>query len=113
MLGTALLIGGLILGVGVIAAFWKEIQAWLKKVLEKIRVVVKGTVEGVRVFFSRLHGVGKEISKNYTKVGMKWKETVVVKNVEIDEIPEEYRKNLAIEGKEYDYTNELERELQQ
>ena len=89
MLGTMLLLGAVILGGGVIATFWNEIVGWLKRILEKVKTVVKGTVEGFRIFFSKMQGVGKEISKNYAKVGAKWQETIVERTVEVTDIPPE------------------------
>lgn len=112
MIGTALLIGGLILGAGLIAAFWREIQAWLQKVLEKLKVAIQGTVEGVRISFSKMQGAGKQISKNYVKVGMKWKETIVEKRIDVSEIPEEYRNKMINDNEQYDFTAELENQLQ-
>lgn len=113
MLGLALLIGGAVLGVGLIATFWNEIQAWLKRVVEKVKTVVQGVVQGVRIFFARMQGIGKEISRNYAKVGMKWQETIVKKTVELSEIPEEYRKRMVIDSEEYEFTDELENQLSQ
>ncbi len=112
MIGLALLAGGIIAGVGIIAIFWKSIQKWMLKVIEKVKTVVKGVIEGARIFFSRFQGVGKEISKNYAKVGMKWKETVVERKVDISEIPKEYLERMQEDELPYDFTNELQNQLQ-
>lgn len=111
MLGTMLLLGAVILGGGVIATFWNEIVSWLKRILEKVKTVVKGTVEGFRIFFSKMQGVGKEISKNYAKVGAKWQETIVERTVEVTDIPPEYLKKMLNESEEYEFTEELEQQL--
>lgn len=111
MLGTMLLLGAVILGGGVIATFWNEIVGWLKRILEKVKTVVKGTVEGFRIFFSKMQGVGKEISKNYAKVGAKWQETIVERTVEVTDIPPEYLKKMLNESEEYEFTEELEQQL--
>ena len=114
MLLSALLIGGTIIGVGsLIAAFWTQIRSWLVKILEKLRTVVKGAIEGVRIIFSRIGSAIKEISKNYAKVGTEWQETVVERTVELSEIPEEYRQRLQIEDKQYEFTEELQNQLTQ
>lgn len=111
MLGTMLLLGAVILGGGVIATFWNEIIGWLKRILEKVKTIVKGTVEGFRIFFSKMQGVGKEISKNYAKVGAKWQETIVERTVEVTDIPPEYLKKMLNESEEYEFTEELEQQL--
>ena len=113
MIGTLLLLTGVIAGAGIIATFWKEIVNWLKRILDKIKTMVQGTVEGFKVFFTRMQGMGKEISKNYVKVGTKWQETIVEKTVELSEIPKEYLDKMTISEREYDFTEELEQQLTQ
>ena len=113
MIGAMLLVGAAIIGGGLIAAFWKQIVEWLNRILEKVKTLVQGAVAGFRIFFSRMQGVGKEISKNYAKVGAKWQETIVERSVEISEIPEEYLKKMEVSGQEYEFTEELERQLAQ
>lgn len=113
MIGTLLLLTGVIAGVGVLATFWKEIVNWMKRILEKLKTVVQGAVQGFKVFFSRMQGVGKEISKNYVKVGTKWQETIVEKTVELSEIPKEYLDRMTMSEREYDFTDELEKQLVQ
>lgn len=113
MIGTLLLLTGVIAGAGIIATFWKEIVNWMKRILDKIKTMVQGTVEGFKVFFTRMQGAGKEISKNYVKVGTKWQETIVEKTVELSEIPKEYLDKMTISEREYDFTEELEQQLTQ
>ena len=113
MIGTLLLLTGVIAGAGIIATFWKEIVNWLKRILDKIKTMVQGTVEGFKVFFTRMQGMGKEISKNYVKVGTKWQETIVEKTVELSEIPKEYLDKMTISEREYYFTEELEQQLTQ
>lgn len=113
MIGTLLLLTGVIAGAGIIATFWKEIVNWLKRILDKIKTMVQGTVAGFKVFFTRMQGMGKEISKNYVKVGTKWQETIVEKTVELSEIPKEYLDKMTISEREYDFTEELEQQLTQ
>ena len=111
MIGTMLLIGAAIVGGGLIATFWRQIVDWMKRVLEKVKTLVQGVVAGSRIFFSKMQDAGKEISKNYAKVGTKWQETIVERTVEISEIPEEYLNKMAISGQEYEFTEELEKQL--
>ena len=113
MIGTMLLLGAAIAGVGLIAAFWNEIVDWLKRIHEKVKTMVQGAIAGFRIFFSKMQDAGKEISKNYAKVGTKWQETIVERTVEINEIPEEYLNRMTMTGTEYEFTEELERQLTQ
>ncbi len=111
MIGTMLLIGAAIVGGGVIAAFWKEIVNWLRRILDKVKAMVQGTVEGFKIFFSRMQGTGKEIAKNYAKIGTKWQETIVERTVEITDIPQEYLNKMTKSDTAYEFTKELERQL--
>ena len=113
MIGTLLLLTGVIAGAGIIAAFWKEIVNWLKRILDKVKTMVQGAVEGFKIFFARMQGVGKEVSKNYAKIGTKWQETIVEKTVELSEIPKEYLDRMTVSQREYDFTEELELQLTQ
>lgn len=111
MIGTMLLLSGAILGVGIIATFWEQIRQWLTRVLDKVKTMVQGAVQGVRIFFAKMQEAGKEISKNYVKVGMKWQETVVKRTVELSEIPPEYLNKMILNDEEYEFTDELENQL--
>lgn len=111
MIGTLLLVAGVIAGTGLIAAFWKEIVNWMKRILDKVKTMIQGTIEGSKIFFARMQGTGKEIAKNYVKVGTKWQETIVEKTVELSEIPPEYLEKMTMDEREYDFTDELERQL--
>lgn len=114
MILTALLTAGaIVVGAGIIATFWNEILGWLHRILDKLKTMIQGTIEGFKIFFSKMEGTGKQIAKNYAKVGTKWKETIVEKTVELSDIPEEYRQKMLISNTEYEYTEELERQLAQ
>ena len=113
MIGTILLLGAAVIGGGLIATFWNAIVDWLKRVLEKLKTLVQGAVEGFRIFFVNMQNTAKQISKNYAKVGMKWQETIVERTVEINDIPKEYLEKMTTYGKQYEYTQELERQLTQ
>ena len=54
MIGTMLILGGAILGAGIIATFWEQIRQWLARVLDKVKTLVKGAVQGVRIFFTKM-----------------------------------------------------------
>ena len=100
MILTALLTAGaIVVGAGIIATFWNEILGWLHRILDKLKTMIQGT--------------GKQIAKNYAKVGTKWKETIVEKTVELSDIPEEYRQKMLNSNTEYEFTEELESQLAQ
>lgn len=111
MIVTALLAAGAIVGVGIIATFWNEIVAWLRRILDKVKTMIQGSIEGFKIFFAKMEGTGKQIAKNYAKIGTKWKETIVEKTVQLDEIPEEYRQRMTVTNTEYEFTEELENQL--
>lgn len=112
MIVTALLAAGAIVaGVGIIATFWNEIVAWLRRVLDKLKTMIQGSIEGFKIFFAKMEGSGKQIAKNYAKIGTKWKETIVEKTIQLDEIPEEYRQRMTAVNTEYEFTEELENQL--
>lgn len=114
-----MILSGLILGATIIAGtslvvkFWNTIVSWLKRVYEKLRSMIRGVLKGTTIFFKKMGEAAKEISKNYAKVGTKWQETVVQKSITVDEIPEEYRMKMKRDNAEYEFTDELEMQLQQ
>lgn len=116
-IGDNMILSGLIMGAAVIAGasllvkFWNTVVSWLKRVYEKIRTVVQGVLQGTTIFFKKIGEAAKEISKNYAKVGTKWQETVVMKSIGTNEIPEEYLQTMRRDNVEYEFTDELEMQL--
>lgn len=114
-----MILSGLIMGAALIAGttlivkFWNTILSWLKRVYDKIKSMVQGVLKGTTIFFKKMGEAAKEISKNYAKVGTKWQETIVQKSIDASEIPEEYRMKMPRDGMEYEFTEELEMQLQQ
>lgn len=114
MILSGLIMGAAIIaGTSLIAKFWNTIVSWLKRVYEKLRTIVQGVLQGTTIFFKKMGEAAKEISKNYAKVGTKWQETIVQKNIDANEIPEEYRAKMRMNNTEYEFTDELEMQLQQ
>ena len=67
MILTALLFGAAVIaGAGIVAAFWNDLVAFLKKAVEKVRAVVAGIVYGTKVFIRKIGEAFKEISRNYS-----------------------------------------------
>lgn len=106
MLAT-LLLGAAI--VGIVAAFWEDLMDFLNKGLKKVRKIVNGTVEGLKVFVQKLRDGVKEIAKYYSRVGQKWEETTVTRTVSENDVPEEIRNKKSYKkNKETEVTKELE-----
>ena len=109
MLAT-LLLGAVI--VGIVAAFGDELLDFVKKGLKKVRKVINGTIEGVKIFVKKLQDGVKEIAKYYSKAGQKWEETTITRTISEDELPEEIRNKKSYKkNKETEITEELENML--
>ena len=82
LLLSAALIAGL-------AMFWKNIVTWIKKAVNKIKEVLRLTVEGTRTFITKTMEGFKNKSKYYyqNKVTSEWEEVVYTKVVEESEVP--------------------------
>lgn len=112
MILSALITGAaLLVGTSLIVKFWNSILSWIKRVYDKLESVIQGVVQGTKIFFKKMREAAKEISKNYAKVGTKWQETIVEKNISTSEIPEEYLNRMHSNDVEYEFTDELEMQL--
>lgn len=110
MILTALLAtAGVIAGVSLIARFWNNITEWIKKATQKVIEVVQTAVLGFKVFIKKLAEGFKEISKHYSKNGVKWQETIVTREIPIDEVPDEILEKAGYN--ETDITDEYEMAL--
>lgn len=115
MIATALIMGAtLIIGVGLAVKFWNKIISYLQKLIEKVAAVIHETVLGVRVFLRKTSDGIMQITKNYSQnqETKRWKETVVKRALNEEEIPKEMRKRLILD-EEFDISDELETELKQ
>lgn len=90
MILTALLFGAAVIaGAGIVAAFWNDLVAFLKKAVEKVRALVAGIVYGTKVFIRKIGEAFKEISRNYSKVDDHWQETIVTREIPASKVPED------------------------
>ena len=98
--------------------FFNDIIKWLKLIGEIARKKVQGTLIGCKSFIdvdenSRAVD-GKEISRNYSKVGAQWQVTEVERNVSADKIPDEiYEQAAAEDNGLMELTKEIEAQLLQ
>ena len=112
MIGIALILGAtLIVGGTLIAKYWNKIIDFMKTVINKLQLKVRGVVMGSAVFIKKIGDKFQNRTKYYSKdeVG-KWKETIVTYEQNEDEVPEKYR-NYAIMDDEFDLSPELELQL--
>lgn len=98
--------------VSVITAFWSEVFNWVKRAITKVKEIISGVHKGVSVFIKKMREAAKEISKHYSKVGTKWQETIVEKNIQYRDLPEEIRQKVRNDSIEYDISDELSDELE-
>ena len=114
MILTTILMGAVIGAavIGVVAVFWNSILDWIKRAIPKVKAVVEGILYGTSVFISKIKEAAKQIQKHYSKVGTKWQETIVEKNVSYRELPEEIQQKVRTDNVEVDFTRELELSLE-
>lgn len=92
MILSALIAGAAIIaGASLLAAFWNDITAWLKRAFQKVKEVVQAVVLGTKIFIKKMGEAFKEISKHYSKKGVKWQETIVTKEISASEVPDEIK----------------------
>lgn len=73
--------------------FYDDIIKWLKVIGEVAKKAVQGVLIGCKTFINvggaAVRAAGKEISRNYSKVGDQWQVTEVERDVTADKIPDE------------------------
>ena len=111
ILGAIIAGAALIAGTSLLAAFWNDITEWLKRAFIKVREVVQAAVLGTKVFIQRFRQAFKEVSKHYSKKGLKWQETIVTKEISANEVPDEIKQKLA-NCSEADITDDYELALE-
>lgn len=113
MLPVLLLAGVALAGVA-IAVYWKEINAWLKRIWEKLPPVVKNQLKGALSFVKRIGNTAHNIMKyySYNEETKKWNETIVTTEVDESTVPAKFR-NMAgySQNQEVETTDDLEKEL--
>jgi hypothetical protein len=111
MILAALILGTLIVGGTLLAVYFREVQKFMQKVIQKLKVSFKTIVQGSTVFIKKIEDKFQTRTKHYSKneIGQ-WKETIVTKTQEEDEVPEKYR-TVATMDDEFDITPDFEMEL--
>lgn len=99
-----------IIGFGVIAEFFKKILNSLKTMAHKVVEVIKGQIIGTKVALQNNSGMYVEKAKYYSKEADKFKETIMVKHISVQDIPSEYLQKFQ-GNSELDITNDLELQL--
>lgn len=73
--------------------FYDDIIKWLKVIGNVAKKAVQGVLIGCKTFINvgraTVRAAGKELSRNYSKVGNQWQVTEVSRNVSSDKIPDE------------------------
>lgn len=107
-----LLLGGLALAGIALAAYWKEIANWLKRIWQKLPSSIKDRLQGAVALVRKIGDTFKNVMKyySYDKDTKKWSETVVTKEVNESEIPDHIRSRL-IKQNETDISEDLEEQL--
>ena len=102
MILAALITGATILaGVTLIATFWNDITQWLQSAITKVKNIVNAVVYGTKIFIKKIKEGFQEISKHYSKKGVKWQETTVTREVSENEVPDEIKRKASL----YDETD--------
>lgn len=110
-----LLIGAAAFAAGVvIAKYWKQIVAVLKKIVDLLPPGIKKYVEGVVTLVRKVADVVKNIFKTYAynRETKEWTETTHTKTVSEDEVPEHIRKRVQKE-REVDISDEVQEHLEE
>ncbi len=113
ILFSALAVVGTIVLTELIDRFYDSIIRWLGKIGEVAKKVVQGVLIGCKSFIDvTIDSIGKEISKNYSKVGDRWQITEVSRNVPASEIPDEiYERASETDDDMLELTEDIERQL--
>lgn len=96
--------------IGIIKAFWHDLQNFLIKATKKVQELVAGIVYGFKVFVKKVQEGVKEISRHYSKVDQHWEETTSTKIISESDVPPEILAR-AKANMELDITEEMEMQL--
>ena len=110
MIDTSLIMGTVLLaGKTLLEKFWNAITCKIREVIAKVSEIIHSAVLGVKVFLRKTSDGVMHITKNYSQNAetKKWKETVVKRTLNEDEIPPKMRKRLTMDD-EFDITDEYE-----
>ena len=109
-----ILLGMAAAGAIALAVFWKEIVAWVKRVIERLPESVKRNLQGATAFVEKVVGVIKNIMNYYSYDGQtkKWTETVVSREVDPSQIPKNIREKMEQGSRKVDISDELQEKLE-
>ena len=112
-IATLLLVAGAT--IAGLAMFWKNIVAWIKKAVNRLKEALGRQPKGTRTFISRAVDGFKNRSKYYyqKEVTKEWEEYVYTKAVDESEVPAEIlaKVNMQNLGTEVSTTEELSLQL--
>lgn len=96
--------------------FYDDIIKWLQTVGKVAKRMIQGTLIGCKTFINvgraALRAAGKEISRNYSKIGDQWQVTEVERNVNSDQIPDEiYQQAEFVNDDMLELTKDIEAQL--
>lgn len=96
--------------------FYDDIIKWLQTVGKVAEKMIQGTLIGCKTFINvgkaALRATGKEISRNYSKIGDQWQVTEVERNVNADQIPDEiYQQAETVDSDMLELTKDIEAQL--
>lgn len=114
MIPLIYLAGAAIVGVAVVAMFWKEIVSWMKRIYEKLPASVKENLKGAMAFVKKIGDTFKNLMVYYSygEKTQKWTETTVSREVDSGSIPAHILKKLKA-TEQVDITEELEMQYAQ
>ena len=111
-IAVPLILGAVIVGVGLIAKYWRKIVNFLQDVINKLKNIIKGVVMGCAVFLKKIGDKFQNRTKHYSQNEQgQWKETIVSYYQDESEIPEKYREYAGF-CDEADLTSELQLQLE-
>lgn len=111
MILLAAIVGGVILGVGAVAAFWDSLVTWVKQQFQEVKNIIEGTIYGIKIFAQKMGKAFKEISKYYSRNQHgQWEETTKTRKISADEVPPDILKSVGSHS-ETDITKKLELNL--
>lgn len=113
---TLAAVGAAVIISSLIDMFYDDIIKWLKTIGQVAKKVVQGVLIGCKTFINvgraTLRTAGKEISKNYSKVGEQWQVTEVSRDVPPDKIPDEiYQQSMQVNSDTLELTKDIEAQL--
>jgi hypothetical protein len=98
--------------VDAITGFFHKFHNWIKKVGEKVKEVIQGTILGAKVYIKKVAAnLYRKISRYYSLDGQRLEETTsTTREIDESQVPEEFRR-LAQLNEELDVSDRYENTL--